>query len=381
MISTSLALGALAAVVAVNGQNTEGNPSAATGQTFNQPTKSWQPWQPKASYAYSALPDQYMGPNRGRPLENGWSWSQSGYNRCLQGEGSWNSKANCQTAWINSAEDFCVWGPPEPNTPVANFERIAVAYCTQPTHGTRLIPEGTLTGVHFVKTADYVQVTGLGDFTKIGLPFGDSGGEMDNHGEDDLMNPIGGVIYTTQRPGRIGQPTQLMEWTNFMSYNQFCIRGCWGERAGAQCQHRYDIMGCAWNIPANYGEGFESCEGDIAMIQGVYGGSTFNQGDGNTPAPHPAPSSSRCSTLSSIGNGGVLLANGAVKSSSTSSATSAASSTGGTSATARATSASGANAAAASGSSSGASAGASVSAIVISFAAAGAALFGGALLF
>lgn len=63
---------------------------------------------------------------------------------------------------------------------------IAVAYCTKPVHGTRLIPDGTLTGVHFVKTSDYVQVTGTGNFSNIGIPVGDDGGEMDPHGEDDL---------------------------------------------------------------------------------------------------------------------------------------------------------------------------------------------------
>jgi hypothetical protein len=35
------------------------------------------------------------------------------------------------------------------------------------------MPDGTLDGVHFVKTPDYVQVTGVGDFTKINVPNGD----------------------------------------------------------------------------------------------------------------------------------------------------------------------------------------------------------------
>src|ERR1700722_3675837 len=36
---------------------------------------------------------------------------------------------------------------------------------------------------------------------------------------------------------------------------------------------------------------------------GVYDGSTFHQGQPSTPAAHPAPSSSLCTTLSTIGNG------------------------------------------------------------------------------
>lgn len=103
-------------------------------------------------------------------------------------------------------------GPPIAGVEVGSFERVAVAYCTKATHGTRLIPEGTLTGVHFVKTKDYVQVTGAGNFTNIGIPEGDTGGEMDPHGEDDLMNPIGGVVYSTVVPGHGGKPYQLGEW-------------------------------------------------------------------------------------------------------------------------------------------------------------------------
>ncbi|PWN26027.1 hypothetical protein BDZ90DRAFT_246826 [Jaminaea rosea] len=304
IIATAITLGA-----ALRGASAQtGNPSAASGQSFNQPTKSWEQWQPKPTYAYSALPDRYMGDDRGKPTESGYQWDQSGYNRCLQADGSWNANATCQTAWINAVDDWCIWGPPVAGTEVGSYERVAVAYCTKGNHGTRLIPEGTLTGVHFVKTKDYVQVTGQGNFTNIGIPEGDAGGEMDPHGEDDLMNPIGGVVYSTVVPGHEGTPYQLGEWTNFMSWNQFCLRACWGTNARAQCQHIYDVLGCTWNIPANYGEGFESCEGDIAMIQGVYDGSTFYQGQPNTPAPHPAPSSSRCSSMSSVGNGGLLLA-------------------------------------------------------------------------
>jgi len=65
---------------------------------------------------------------------------------------------------------------------IGNTEQEEVAYCTKSGRGTRLIPEGTLKGVHFVKTPDYVQVTGVGDFTKINVLKGDSGGELDDRG-------------------------------------------------------------------------------------------------------------------------------------------------------------------------------------------------------
>lgn len=62
------------AAVQTNAQNT-GNPEAATGQTFNKPTKSWEQWQPKPTYAYTNLPDQYLG-TTGKPDENGWIVSE-----------------------------------------------------------------------------------------------------------------------------------------------------------------------------------------------------------------------------------------------------------------------------------------------------------------
>jgi hypothetical protein len=72
-------------------------------------------------------------------------------------------------------------------------------------------------------------------------------------------------------------------------------------------QHIYDEMGCAWNMPASYDPNvFESCAGDSGEPMGVYGGSTFHQGDPATPDAHPAPSSSSCSSTSSIGNGLVV---------------------------------------------------------------------------
>jgi hypothetical protein len=65
----------LAAISTVSAQNISGaptgNPSAASGQTFNQPTSSWSQWQPKPTYAYTRLPDQYLG-TTGNPDDNGY---------------------------------------------------------------------------------------------------------------------------------------------------------------------------------------------------------------------------------------------------------------------------------------------------------------------
>jgi len=73
----------------------------------------------------------------------------------------------------SSADDFCLWGPPEP-TEIGEIEGHVIGFCTKEGRGARVIPEGTIAGVHFVKTPDYVQITGKGDLTKINVPKGDS---------------------------------------------------------------------------------------------------------------------------------------------------------------------------------------------------------------
>lgn len=87
--------------------------------------------------------------------------------------------------WRLVAPDFCLWAPSTPNKTVGESEGEMVAWCTKPGHGTRLIPDGLLTGLQFLKTPDYIQVVGfMSDQTLINLALGDYGGEMDPHGAD-----------------------------------------------------------------------------------------------------------------------------------------------------------------------------------------------------
>lgn len=234
----------------------------------------------------------YWATNLPSTSQNG----QYGTNNC--GTTS-SSSSNCQTLWINSVDDFCLWGPPV-NDSIGDTEREQVAYCTHGTHGSRVFPAGTFSGVHFVKTPDYVQITGQGDFTKINIPNGDEGGELDNHGADGNGNPIGGLIF-----GNVfGTNLQFHEWTEFIAYNEFCIRACIGPNAAVNCNHIYDVMGCYWNMPANYDTGvFESCDGVDGEPMGVYGTSTWYQGVSPTPAAHTAPASSNCVTTATVGTG------------------------------------------------------------------------------
>jgi len=241
----------------------------------NDPNQNW-----NTGYMYNKLPKQ---------SEHG----QSGTNQC----GTDSSPSSmCQTMWMNDADDFCLWAPPSSGS-IGVTEREEVAYCTKSGRGTRVIPDRTLTGVHFVQTPDYVQVTGTGDFTKINVKKGDYGGELDPHGADGNGNPIGGLVFGDS----FGKHLQYHEWTTFISDSQFCMRACTGPNAKQNCQHIYDEQGCQWNMPANYEPGiFESCKGDNDLPMGVYGASVWYQGHGTAPAPHPVASSSECKSYPTI---------------------------------------------------------------------------------
>lgn len=229
----------------------------------------------------------------------------------------------CQNVFVNSVNDFCVWAPPYSdghNSSVGAVEQIMVAWCVNDGYGTRLIPDGTIKGAHFVQTPDYVQVTGWGDFTKMNIPAKDEGGELDPHGADGLGNPHGGLVFGNS----FGKWQQYHEWTNFMSATDFCIRAC---RDGSNdpkhhCNHIYDLQGCDWNMPGNYSQGvFEDCKGDTNLPIGIYGSSTFQQGQGATPPAHPIPPSSQCTPYSTVKNGMATLAAGAGASAATTTGT------------------------------------------------------------
>jgi len=259
-----------------NGSTADGNVLQVWSCSGGNNNQVW-----NVGYAATAPPNK---------SENG----QFGTNNC----GTTSSQSsNCQTAWINDVDDFCLWAPPNPNGNIGDTEEEEVAWCTKSGRGTRTIPNGSLQGVHFVRTPDYVQVTGVGDFTKINIRKGDAGGELDPHGATGNGNPIGGLVYGNT----FGTNLQYHEWTSFISDTEFCFRACIGTNAAKQCNHIYDLLGCFWNMPANYDANvYESCKGDDDLPMGIYGTSTFFQGQQPTPPAHPAAKSSSCSTVPTV---------------------------------------------------------------------------------
>jgi hypothetical protein len=145
-----------------------------------------------------------------------------------------------------------------------------VAWCSKPGKGTRLIPNGAITGLQFMKTSDYIQVVGFVNQGMINLIDGNPGGEMDPHGADLRGNPLGGVVFSNAWGGQF---VQVVEWHNFMGNNQFCFKACDPSKPNAAkfCEHRFDRIGCEFNAPNAAQKGtFESCEGDVQDFPGTY---------------------------------------------------------------------------------------------------------------
>jgi hypothetical protein len=274
-----------------------------------------------------------------------------------------NQTSESRLLTLNSIDDFCIFAPPTPQI-IADSETIEVAWCTKPRNNARLIPDGTLQGVSFLKTDMYVQIMAYGDFTKINIPYGDMGGELDPHGAYGAGNPIGGNVTTTVTPN--GQELNVGEWMQFVSYQQVCLRACTNANstysAAQMCEHKLDEVGCNFVMPGNYNFNgtFETCEADVAYPPGLYPTATVNgvpqfstfaqfftgvytaNGTpvsytvGTTVTPEGAystPSSSNCKTVTSIANGNTQIAAAATGAAGSGSASGGAAATGSASGT------------------------------------------------
>ncbi|KAF9007179.1 hypothetical protein BDQ17DRAFT_1398614 [Cyathus striatus] len=201
-----------------------------------------------ATFPATALADKHFPWPTGVPYKadtdtNLVRGGQHGYNICNSTTEGQDSL--CQTSFVNSIEDFCLWGPPTPNSEVGSTEGEMVAWCTKAGHGTRLIPRGALTGVQWIRTPDYVAVIGYLDQTKVNIAAGDYGGEMDPHGADLRGNPLGGLMYSNAWGSGGEDYDQVIEWHNFIGGDSFCLKACdpAGPNAAHFCEHIYDRIG------------------------------------------------------------------------------------------------------------------------------------------
>ncbi|KAK0555773.1 hypothetical protein OC846_000383 [Tilletia horrida] len=249
-------------------------------------------------------------------LPKKWEKGQVGTNQCDKWKPH-NQNSMCQNVFFNSIHDFCLWGPIEPNSRIGSKEKEMVAYCTKEGYGTRLIPDGTIKRAHFVRAPSFFQLTGYGDFTKIGVRAKDDGGELDSHGADGYGNPPGGIVFSRTIPGTNHKWTQMHEWASFMSATEFSFRACFDTAPEKLrlCPHQYDEMGARFSHPGDYGSGFDECHGDDGHFPGwyrmtktvsgtaVYSSSFFWQGDAHTPKPHKPGKTSDCKSYATIKSG------------------------------------------------------------------------------
>ncbi|KAF8874391.1 hypothetical protein CPB84DRAFT_1853630 [Gymnopilus junonius] len=234
-----------------------------------------------------------------------------------------NQTSMARLLTVNSVDDFCLFAPPTLQS-ISNSETIEVAWCTKPRNNARLIPDGTISGVSFLKTDFYVQIIGYGDLTKLNIPADDFGGELDPHGAYGTGNPIGGNVTSNIT----GADEHFAEWMLYIGNGQFCFRVCTNANstysAAAMCWHELDQVGCGFVMPVTT---TETCDADVAYPPGWYPTATVNGtpefssfaqrftytppsgppvtiGDLTTPAAaYFTPSSSNCVTTSTISNG------------------------------------------------------------------------------
>ncbi|WVR00354.1 hypothetical protein IAU59_007497 [Kwoniella sp. CBS 9459] len=200
--------------------------------------------------------------------------------------------------FLLSHEDFCVLGPANIDQPskISETNLNVVSYCSKEGHNTRLIPDGTLHGVTYVKAPNWVQVSGYGDFTKINIAQGDAGGQFDS--ADHL--PEGATLTLSQG----GDPAK--NWVTLISADTFCVRACTGDPKF--CPTQFDEMGCFFLTSDGVGwdNVWQDCEGDDGDPPGVFDGKEYQKGD---PLPSMViPPVSNCQPGSSISNGQTAFA-------------------------------------------------------------------------
>ncbi|GJE89738.1 hypothetical protein PsYK624_058440 [Phanerochaete sordida] len=201
--------------------------------------------------------------------------AQNGYNLC--NSTTENQASLCQTAFINHIDDWCVWAPPTGPTTIGESEGQEVAWCTKPGRGTRLIPQGAITGVQFLRAKSYLEVIAFLDQTMLNLAADDYGGELDPHGADLRGNPLGGLVFSNGLPlsgtGDNNTYDQVIEWHNFIGSNFSCFKACDPQDPNDHnyCYNQLDRVGIEYVCP-NQAQNhvFEVCDSDNQDYPGVY---------------------------------------------------------------------------------------------------------------
>jgi len=259
-LSALSALVALASLTLVAGQTTP-PPAATTAGAV--PTFPATPLT-DIRYQYSQLPYKVI-------TETYVRGTQTGYNQC--NSSTQNQQSMCQTLLVNNISDFCFFAPAEPDSSIADTEGEEVTWCTGDTHGSRVIPPGTITGLQLLNNPNYIQIVAFIDQPNVNIQANDSGGELDSGGQDENGNPMGGMVYGNQANGTGPAPQQYPWWTEFIGGGVMAIKVCNpnGPNPSGYCQHTLDRIGIQYNMPNQAQNGtFEVCDTDAMAIPGEY---------------------------------------------------------------------------------------------------------------
>lgn len=142
---------------------------------------------------------------------------------------------------LTSANDFCLFLPPQPGLEVAVNEDNGVPFCmnTASVQGSQPFPQGFITTAHYQQTDSYTQITGFFDRSKYNLSESDGGGQYDSHANH---KPVGSSCQNFPFFVSMIEP----------SNNRFCIRCCQNTE---DCKTGISQYGCARVvIPGNYDE-------------------------------------------------------------------------------------------------------------------------------
>ncbi|KAH0826594.1 hypothetical protein J3R83DRAFT_4954 [Lanmaoa asiatica] len=137
-----------------------------------------------------------------------------------------------------------------------SYQEHGVAWCMKSAQGTRLIPDGTISGARlFIVERNAL---GVGNLANINVP---ADGVASASGKGDGAH---GLVFTRA----YGQLEQIYDWTSFVSQERFCFRACKPSAAASTaCPRIHDISGCLEDVPGNYDTGvFEDCIGDAIEV-------------------------------------------------------------------------------------------------------------------
>ncbi|KAG0761739.1 hypothetical protein G6F62_006067 [Rhizopus arrhizus] len=146
-----------------------------------------------------------------------------------------NNSSHYNTSNIQLLSDtaFCSFLPHDPGVDIATTEAQGKPFCTNSSLGGFTFPDGFIQTAHFLKTANYTQVTGTMDPAAYNMSTSDDGGQYDNRDQ--------------------GQHTcnDLKYFVNLIEPNggTFCIRCC---KSKTDCNIGISQDGCRKVIPGDY---------------------------------------------------------------------------------------------------------------------------------